>query len=843
MKSLRSLAVLFAMSCGQIVSPPGNIPPVPTPGNPDVQGSLDGIDASGVVTGWAKAPSFDTHPISVAFYWDGDVASGRLLLTVRANQPDHHFSFSIPDGLRDGVPHALHAYAMGPTGLGELTHSPKTFTLTTANPGSPPNLPPAGASTDVQGALESVDAAGNVKGWAAIPAFGTQPIETATFIDGTLQFTTRANQVRDDGMIGAHGFSYAIPMAFADGKPHTLKVSAIGLKGFVELMGSPKTFTLAQPSGPIGTFDVIDGNGVAAGWALDRSTPAAALTVSFYADGAQGTGTLAGTTMANLPRADVNTATGVAGDHGFNFTIPDNLRDGAMHALYAYVGSTLIPPSPLTFTLAPKVSHVDPKSFTIPQLRDLQGDLMLWVPALKPNYVNGVDPVTGMNQHADNGATPNGIANGWVWDLMIDRYPADKRETIYQAALALGYTHFAVQVTACTPGDPGYHGLMPTDAAFCNGHDQLLNTILQELWDHRLIPLCSGVSPTAPVAPGLDKSLCRLVMNDWDNSAQADCHLQVLAQTFPDAQILFEIPGGSPGNDPKPQPDSCSPSPFPTSGGLWLQLAQQKYNNFFGVAYEINEPDGIPANVMYLNDAHTWWRDIQEVRFETDTYWKFWDNLDVNAEATYNDNLQLAAPFMKGFMSGGSTHPPPQPSTGANLAILPMTGDMIDMSQVTILGGSPTDVATWPITTSMTSIDMEIANGSFDFSLREGPGAWPDVLIPGWNGGSLEYTIWLALKINGQWYASGFVQYYHGKAPSLEQSAGAPGNTQLQTNWYYDNRWAPMTGHTVQVGDPVGYFVTTGNERAGQATVQAGRERSNIVVVPYPDEHGAHYTQ
>src|SRR5262245_47478588 len=42
--------------------------------------------------------------------------------------------------------------------------------------------------------------------------------------------------------------------------------------------------------------------------------------------------------------------------------------------------------------------HVDPASYSIEQIRELQGDLMLWVPTLKPEYVDGVDPVTGIRQ-------------------------------------------------------------------------------------------------------------------------------------------------------------------------------------------------------------------------------------------------------------------------------------------------------------------------------------------------------------------------------------------------------------------------------------------------------------
>jgi hypothetical protein len=297
---------------------------------------------------------------------------------------------------------------------------------------------------------------------------------------------------------------------------------------------------------------------------------------------------------------------------------------------------------------------VDPQDYTIEQLRFLQGDLMLWVPELKPVYEGDVDPVTGIRRVSDMGIVPEGLANGWIWTLTIDRYPPEDREIIYQAALAEGFTHFAVQVTHCQPSE-GYHGLIPVTDEDCVDADDRLNAILHELWDHGLIPLCTGVSPTDAVAPGLDKSLCRVVLNDWDNSAEADCHIQVLAETFPDAQIIFEIPQGA----ITPTPDACSPMPFPATGAEWIANVQALHPNFFAVAYEVNQPDGLDANQAELEQAHAWWSGVQEIRFEIDTYWKFWENLDHDVARQYNDDLQQRAPWLVGFMSGGTTTAPP----------------------------------------------------------------------------------------------------------------------------------------------------------------------------------------
>lgn len=98
------------------------------------------------------------------------------------------------------------------------------------------------------------------------------------------------------------------------------------------------------------------GNCWASGWALDPNKPLANIYVHFYRDGPAGVGTFVGFYQAAYPRADVNTATSLPGNHGFgpkdgggmiNFA-PTNtsevevpggnmgMFDGNTHSLYAY---------------------------------------------------------------------------------------------------------------------------------------------------------------------------------------------------------------------------------------------------------------------------------------------------------------------------------------------------------------------------------------------------------------------------------------------------------------------------------------------------------------------------
>lgn len=111
---------------------------------------------------------------------------------------------------------------------------------------------------------------------------------------------------------------------------------------------------------PIGVLETVDAsNWKAKGWTLDTDNPGASLEVHFYIDGPSGVGTLVGQTMANLPRADINAQTGYGGDHGFEFTIPNQYLDGSQHTLYAYSVDTgddgvgVLSGSPKSFVFSP----------------------------------------------------------------------------------------------------------------------------------------------------------------------------------------------------------------------------------------------------------------------------------------------------------------------------------------------------------------------------------------------------------------------------------------------------------------------------------------------------------
>ncbi len=169
-------------------------------------------------------------------------------------------------------------------------------------------------------------------------------------------------------------------------------------------------------------------------------------------------------------------------------------------------------------------------------------------------------------------------------------------------------------------------------------------------------------------------------------------------------------------------------------------------------------------------------------------------------------------------------------------------GDMIDLSQATVWH-SPADIASWPITTTITRLDMQPAGTpasglSFEFSKKT---TWPNYTPPGWTG-PINYTVWAVVKVNGQWHTAGFIQMWSTRvstgAPLLHRPGGICGTlNEFACNWAYSSRWGPISytvsGYQPQAGELVGFFVSAGNAR-DTTGVTSVRERSNVIAVNLP---------
>lgn len=107
---------------------------------------------------------------------------------------------------------------------------------------------------------------------------------------------------------------------------------------------------------PIGWLDAATCEKIA-GWAVDMGTPNNSINVHIYKDGPASTGTFVNSTVANVPRSGVNSYLSIPGDHGFLLPLPDSLKDGQSHDIYAYGidssikdQNTLLTKSPMTIT-------------------------------------------------------------------------------------------------------------------------------------------------------------------------------------------------------------------------------------------------------------------------------------------------------------------------------------------------------------------------------------------------------------------------------------------------------------------------------------------------------------
>jgi hypothetical protein len=162
----------------------------------------------------------------------------------------------------------------------------------------------------------------------------------------------------------------------------------------------------------------------------------------------------------------------------------------------------------------------------------------------------------------------------------------------------------------------------------------------------------------------------------------------------------------------------------------------------------------------------------------------------------------------------------------------PAAGDAFNLGAASI-HSSPSAVASWPATTSITSLSFRSDGVSVEFSKKSGPNRWPDVVPPGWSG-PLQYTLWIAMNIGGAWHTCSPMEYWYGLTA---QGGNVTVNNQIAVNWTY--YCGPMARQP-QPGEQVGFFVTAGDQRLKD--VFKVHERSNVVVVPFPASAGRTFT-
>jgi hypothetical protein len=203
----------------------------------------------------------------------------------------------------------------------------------------------------------------------------------------------------------------------------------------------------------------------------------------------------------------------------------------------------------------------------------------------------------------------------------------------------------------------------------------------------------------------------------------------------------------------------------------------------------------------------------------------------VGPGATYDFALPMTAPLTTGLSlmtSWRMTHDKPFGAEATHTVGITCDGE--DAFKSAKIFNSPPDIATWPITTKITHLEIRADGIAIAFSKKDGTGRWPDVVPPGWDG-PIQYTLWLMMRVNGAWAASGIIQYWYG----LDASGGdVTKDNQIAKNWVYDGRWGTLAGHQPAVGEAIGLMVMAGNARGVSDASQSIRERSNMVVVPFP---------
>lgn len=156
--------------------------------------------------------------------------------------------------------------------------------------------------------------------------------------------------------------------------------------------------------------------------------------------------------------------------------------------------------------------------------------------------------------------------------------------------------------------------------------------------------------------------------------------------------------------------------------------------------------------------------------------------------------------------------------------------DAIDLTGA-VVERSASDVASWPITTTITRLELGAGDCAVEFSTKD---TWPNVPIPGWNGGSIAYTLWLVRIVNGQVYTGGGIEFWRGRVGGCGPAA------QYIANWFYDASWGPLnTAGELTPGERVGFFVTAGDARAKD--VRTVTARSAVVAVPWPGGAGGSF--
>ncbi len=308
-------------------------------GNPNYHGYAWGISGNVLnCTGSVARYHFATvaHELGHSLGLD-HLDDGNLMDTNGGN--DNCDAFNNACNFNAGQLDALKKYSPY-LGSGNSTPPP-----TAPTPKPTPTPPPAATGRAPIGTLDTVNCS-VIRGWTFDQDEPNKAITVHVYIENnganagfnagpTGEYRTDVN--RNYGISGNHGFNFALPAQYRDGRPHRVTVYGLDSAGKPTNWAAGGSVTCAAPAAarsPIGHFDSVSCDNVQ-GWAFDPDEPSRAIEVHMYIEN---NGQYAGynTGATSISRSDVNRDHGISGTHGFKVNIPSQFRDGRPHRIIMY---------------------------------------------------------------------------------------------------------------------------------------------------------------------------------------------------------------------------------------------------------------------------------------------------------------------------------------------------------------------------------------------------------------------------------------------------------------------------------------------------------------------------